>query len=82
MRIQQVKIFKAIESDRDQMEKDINRWIRKTGAKVISITGNISSSTPQSHAMSSFSGNDILLIVLYEVELPTPATSPAPPTSK
>ncbi len=79
MRIQQVKIFKGIESDRDQMEKDINRWIRKTGAKVISITGNISSSAPPSYAMSSFSGNDILLIVLYEVELPTQSTSKEPP---
>ncbi len=72
MKIQQIKIFKSIESDRDQMEKEINRWMRKSGAKVISITGNISSSTPHSQSMSSFSGNDILLVVLYEVELPDP----------
>lgn len=68
--MQQIKIFKSIESDRDQMEKEINRWIRKSGARVISITGNISSSSPSSQAMSSFSGNDILVIILFEVDLP------------
>ncbi len=33
MKIQQIKIFKGIESDRDQMEKDVNRWIRKTARR-------------------------------------------------
>lgn len=71
--MQQVKIFKSIESERDQMEKDINRWMRKSGARVISITGNISANSPNSQAMSSFSGNDILIIVLYEIDAPTAA---------
>jgi hypothetical protein len=69
--MQQVKIFKSIESERDQMEKDINRWMRKSGARVISITGNISANSPNSQAMSSFSGNDILIIVLYEIDAPS-----------
>jgi len=68
---QQIKIFKSIESERDQMEREINRWIIKSHARVISITGNISSSAPASHSMSSFSGNDILIIVLYEIDRPT-----------
>ncbi len=68
--MQQIKIFKSIESERDQMENDINRWIRKSGAKVISVTGNISSSSQNSQSMSSFSGNDILLVVLYEIVAP------------
>ncbi len=68
--MQQIKIFKSIESERDQMEKDINRWMRKSGAKVISVTGNISSSSQNSQSMSSFSGNDILLVVLYEIDAP------------
>ncbi len=69
--MQQVKIFKCIETERDQMEKDINRWMRKSGARVISVTGNISSSAPSSQSMSTFSGNDIMLIVLYEIDAPT-----------
>jgi hypothetical protein len=68
--MQQVKIFKSIESERDQMEKEINRWMRKSGARVISITGNISANSPNSQSMSSFSGNDILIIVLYEIDAP------------
>ena len=39
--VQQIKIFKTIETERDQLERDINRWMRKSGARVISITGNI-----------------------------------------
>lgn len=69
--MQQIKIFKSIESERDQMEKDVNRWMRKSGARVISITGNISANSPNSQSMSSFSGNDILIIVLYEIDAPT-----------
>jgi len=68
--MQQVKIFKSIESERDQFEKEINRWIRKSGARVITITGNISSNSPASQSMSSFSGNDILIVILYEIDLP------------
>lgn len=71
--MQQIKIFKTIESERDQLEKEINRWMRKSGARVISITGNISSNSPVSQSMSSFSGNDILIIVLYEVDQPPAA---------
>jgi len=69
--MQQIKIFKTIESERDQMEKDVNRWMRKSGARVISITGNISANSPNSQSMSSFSGNDILIIVLYEIDAPS-----------
>ena len=66
--MQQIKIFKSIESERDQLEKDVNRWMRKSGARVISITGNISANSPVTQAMSSFSTNDILIIVLYDVD--------------
>jgi hypothetical protein len=69
--MQQIKIFKSIESERDQLEKEINRWIRKSSARVISITGNISSNSPVSQSMSSFSVNDILIIILYETDTPT-----------
>jgi hypothetical protein len=68
--MQQIKIFKSIESERDQLEREVNRWMRKSGARVISITGNISANSPVSQAMSSFSTNDILIIVLYEIDAP------------
>jgi len=70
--MQQVKIFKGIESDVSSLEQEVNRWIRQSGAKIISITGNIA---PQSDSGTSTSGalggghfaaSDVLLIVLYE----------------
>lgn len=71
--MQQVKIFKSIESELDQMETEVNRWIvrlNKKGGKVVKIEGNIA---PQSGSgtgpMNSFSASDILLIVLFEIDV-------------
>ena len=69
--MQQVKIFKSVDTELPEMERQINRWMRKSGARVLSITGNLSSS-PQSSSgpMNSFAASDILVIVLYEIDLP------------
>lgn len=71
--MQQVKIFKSIESEREELEKDINRWIRRSGARVISITGNISNQGGGGGPMSSFSGSDILIMLLVDVDAPKTA---------
>ncbi|QDS95683.1 hypothetical protein FF011L_44830 [Roseimaritima multifibrata] len=69
MVIQQVKLFKTIESELPEMEKTINRWIHKNKVKVLSITGNIASAAGAGAGpMSSFSSADILIIVMYERE--------------
>jgi hypothetical protein len=58
----------------DRLEAEVNAWIRKTGAKVVSVTGNIA---PQSGGgndgsgaagltQSSFATSDVLLLVVYE----------------
>lgn len=73
--MQQVKIFKSIESEREEMEKEINRWIRRSGARVISITGNISNHGGSGGPMSSFSGSDILIMLLVEVDAPKPTAT-------
>ena len=39
--MQQVKIFKSIESELVALEEEINEWLSTSGAKVINITGNI-----------------------------------------
>ena len=70
--MQQVKIFRTIESEVSQMEAEINSWLKKSGAKVISITGNIAPQSPQtgdkksSLSSSPFAASDVLVIVLYE----------------
>ncbi|NQU21942.1 MAG: hypothetical protein HQ567_11720 [Candidatus Nealsonbacteria bacterium] len=70
--MQQVKIFKAVESDTGSLENEINAWIRESGVRVVSVTGNIA---PQSEASGSsasalgqgrFASSDVVLIVLYE----------------
>ncbi|MBN1590161.1 MAG: hypothetical protein JW888_11645 [Pirellulales bacterium] len=70
--MQQVRIFKGVESDIASLEKEVNTWIRHSGAKIVGITGNIA---PQSESGASGSGalggghfaaSDVLLIVLYE----------------
>ncbi len=68
--MQQVKIFKNLESNVAELEKEVNAWIRQSGAQVVSITGNIAA---QSEALksggslgSSFAPSDVILIILYE----------------
>jgi hypothetical protein len=66
--MQQVKIFKSIESELEDMEHSINKWIKESGARIISITGNIAAQTAPSHGLSStFSSSDIMVVILYEV---------------
>lgn len=65
--MQQVKIFKSIESELNALEEEINEWIAENNAKVINITGNIAAQSTSSGSLGdSFSGSDVLLFVLYE----------------
>ena len=66
--MQKVKIFMSVESESTEMERDINTWIENTGAKVISIQGNIAPQTPAAGAMmrDTFGTSDLFVIILYE----------------
>lgn len=64
--MQQVKLFKSIESELEDLQKAINTWIKESGAKIISITGNIAPQTGHSGPMNTFASSDILVVVLYE----------------
>ncbi|MHB8952758.1 MAG: hypothetical protein ACYC4U_07235 [Pirellulaceae bacterium] len=63
--MRQLKIFKSIESELWNMEKEINHWVKEAGVEVISVTGNISPQTSGS-ASHGFSSSDVLIVVLYE----------------
>lgn len=73
--MQQVKLFKGVENQANELEEAINAWIRETGAHVIHITGNIA---PQTHrgeggaggglGGGSFAASDLFIFVLYEVD--------------
>ena len=65
--MQQVKLFKSIESDLEDLQKAINDWIASSGARIISITGNIAPQTSSSSGgMNTFASSDLFVIVLYE----------------
>ena len=65
--MQQVKIFKSIESELVTLEEEINEWITETGAKIVNITGNIAAQSSSGGSLGdTFSGSDVLLVVLYE----------------
>ncbi len=67
--MQQVKIFKSVDTEIADMEKQMNRWIRKTGVRILSITGNLTSqNAPASGAMNSFAAGDVMVIILYEID--------------
>ena len=69
--MQQVKMFKSVDTEISDMEKEINRWMRKSGARVLSITGNIANQpTGGGGPLNSFAASDILVIVLYEIDPP------------
>ena len=60
-----VKMFKSIESELWTMETEINTWIKESGARLVSVTGNIAPQTGK-ESMQGFSASDVLVIVVYE----------------
>ncbi len=70
--MQQVKLFKSVESDLTELETEINAWIRQSGARVISLTGNIAPQTEKpgdvagGSSRGRFPPSDVIIVVLYE----------------
>jgi hypothetical protein len=65
--MQKIKLFKSIESELHSLEDEMNAWIADTGARVISVTGNIAPQTGNTQQVGTFSASDVFVIVLYEV---------------
>ena len=69
--MQQVKIFKSVDTELAEMERQINRWMRKSGARVLSVSGNLAAQSSSGTApMNSFAAGDVVVIVLYEIDKP------------
>ena len=64
--MQQVKIFKSVDTELGDLESQINNWIKETKAKICSIHGNISPQAGKHGVQGSFSAADVFVIVLYE----------------
>ncbi|OYP28933.1 hypothetical protein CGZ80_25545 [Rhodopirellula sp. MGV] len=68
--MQQVKIFKSTDTELEDMEKQINRFIRKNDIRVLSISGGHSPAPASgSGPMNTFAGGDVTVILLYEIDL-------------
>jgi hypothetical protein len=68
--VQQIRIFKSIETDVSILESEINGWLQESGVNVINIFGNISPQTVTSGSSAidrrAFSPSDVLMVVVYE----------------
>ncbi|HEX2837659.1 MAG TPA: hypothetical protein VHN77_05985 [Phycisphaerales bacterium] len=75
--MQQVKLFHDTEENVHNLEKEINTWLAQSGARVVSIQGNIAPQTVIGHGETSkipfaqegpgrrFAPSDLFVIVLY-----------------
>ncbi len=66
--MQQVKIFKTLESDIKGTEGEINQWLKESNARVVHMSANIAPQTigNQSSAERKFLPSDVLITVVYE----------------
>lgn len=67
--MQQIKIFKGIESELGDLETRVNAWIKQSSARVLNVFGNIApqSETHASHGLSkAYTPSDVLLVIVYE----------------
>lgn len=69
--MQQVKLFMGVESRLEDLEREVNGWLRENGVRVVSIRGNIAPQTPakanlDNSGMRNFLPSDLFVMVVYE----------------
>lgn len=70
--MQQVKLFKSVEADVRELEREMNAWLKELqqqGGRAVQVTGNIAPQTigtGKSLGSGSFSPSDLFALVLYE----------------
>ncbi|MEX0716306.1 MAG: hypothetical protein WD066_06965 [Planctomycetaceae bacterium] len=69
--MQQIRIFKGVETESGALEAEVNEWLAESDVRVERIFGNIAPQSPgatQSSGLSNsvFAPSDIMLVVLYE----------------
>ncbi len=68
--MQQIRIFKSIESEVGELEREINGWLQESKVMVVNVFGNIAPQTVNTETTGSsgraFSPSDIFMVVVYE----------------
>jgi hypothetical protein len=65
--MQQIKMFKGVDTELGDLEKSINEWLAQSNAKIVSMSGNIAPQAGKHGASNSFSTADVLVIIVAEV---------------
>ena len=65
--MQQVKIFKVLETEVETLERDINQWLFESDARIVNITGNLAPQSPRAHPNAREMPSDVFVIITYEV---------------
>jgi hypothetical protein len=66
--MQQIKLFKSVETELSGLESDINGWLKSSGGKIVNIFGNIA---PQTRGEGGggdrrFTPSDVFVAIVYE----------------
>ena len=70
--MQQIRFFKATETDLVAVQDEMNQWLRESGVRVVQVFGNIAPQTvtpdhPSTGlTKSAFAPSDVLIAVVYE----------------
>ena len=69
--MQQIKLFKGIESELPRLEQQINTWLKDSGARVVQMFGNLApqsliSDSPAGPSLSPYAASDMVVGILYE----------------
>lgn len=66
--MQQIKLFKGVETELSTLESDINSWLKADGGTIVNIFGNIAPQTRGSGEVAErrFSPSDIFIAIVYE----------------
>lgn len=64
----QIRLFKGVENEVRELEREINAWLQESGVKVVNMFGNIA---PQSGVADAklgkkFEASDLFICVVYE----------------
>ena len=69
--MQQIKIFKGLESNLPALEKEVNDWLAAEKVRVVQLLGNLaplSGARNEGNSLAAYPyvASDVLLVVLYE----------------
>jgi hypothetical protein len=69
--MQQIKIFKGLESNLPGLEREVNEWLAASGVRVLQIFGNLAPLSGERNEGNSLAAypyvaSDVIIVVLYE----------------